>query len=157
MTGSLCGPACGFPLFLHVFGATVLVGAILTVTILTWVSLRRPLEQAQLLRRLAFMTLLLVGWPSWLAMRIAGQWVLSLDIYSGVEAIAPGWLTVGFIVGDVGVLVLLISTILAWFAYRRTRAETPKPLTAPIFAGLTTLYLAALAIAWFAMSAKPGA
>jgi hypothetical protein len=30
-------------------------------------------------------------------------------------------------------------------------------LTAPIFAGLTTLYLAALAIAWFAMSAKPGA
>jgi hypothetical protein len=157
MTASLCGPGCGFPLFLHVFGATVLVGAITTVAILTWVSLRRPLEQAQLLRRLAFFALVLVGWPGWLAMRIAGQWVLSLDLYSGVEDADPGWLGVGFIVGDVGVLVLAISTILGWFAYRRTRTERPNPVTAPIFAGLTTLYLVALAVAWFAMSAKPGA
>jgi hypothetical protein len=157
MTASICGPGCGFPLFLHILGATVLVGAMATVAIVTWVSLRRPVEQAQLLRRMVFMTMLAVAWPGWLAMRIAGQWVLSLDLYSGIEDADPGWLGVGFIVGDLGVLVLLISTILAWFAYRRTGPERPKPITAPIFAGLTTLYLAALAVAWFAMSAKPGA
>jgi putative copper export protein len=157
MTASICGPGCGFPLFLHVLGATVLVGAIATVAIVTWVSLRRPAEQAQLLRRMVFWTFLLVVWPGWLAMRLAGQWVLSLDTYSGIEDADPGWLGVGFIVGDLGVLVLAISTVLAWFAYRRTRPERPKPVTAPIFAGLTTLYLAALAVAWFAMSAKPGA
>jgi hypothetical protein len=53
--------------------------------------------------------------------------------------------------------VLAISTILGWFAYRRTRPDRLNPVTAPIFAGLTTLYLVALAVAWFAMSAKPGA
>ena len=157
MTASICGPGCGFPLFLHVFGAIVLVGAIATVAIVTWFSLRRPLEQARVLRRMAFTTMLAVVWPGWLAMRLAGQWVLSQDLYSGIEKSDPGWLGVGFIVGDLGVLVLLISTILAWFAYRRTRPEQPKPVTAPIFAGLTTLYLAALAVAWFAMSGKPGA
>ena len=157
MTGSICGPGCGFPLFLHVFGATVLVGAIATVAFVTWASLRRPPEQAQLLRRMVFWSMVLVAWPGWLAMRIAGQWVLSLDLYSGIEDADPGWLGVGFIVGDLGVLVLAISTILAWFAYRRTAPERPKPVTAPILAGLTTLYLVALAVAWFTMSAKPGA
>ena len=157
MTASICGPGCGFPLFLHVLGATVLVGAIATVAIVTWVSLRRPVEQAQVLRRMVFWTFVFVVWPGWLAMRLAGQWVLSLDMYSGIEDADPGWLGVGFIVGDLGVLVLVISTILAWFAYRRTRPERPKPVVAPIFAGLTTLYLVALAVAWFAMSGKPGA
>jgi hypothetical protein len=157
MTASICGPGCGFPLFLHVLGATVLVGAIATVAIVTWVSLRRPVDQAQVLRRMVFWTFVFVVWPGWLAMRIAGQWVLSLDMYSGIEDADPGWLGVGFIVGDLGVLVLVISTILAWFAYRRTRPERPKPVVTPIFAGLTTLYLVALAVAWFAMSGKPGA
>src|SRR5262249_36240450 len=148
---------CGFQLFLHVFGATVLVGGVTTVVVVTFASFPLRFEQALLLRRFVFWAMLAVVWPGWLAMRLAGQWVLSLDMYSGIEDADPGWLGVGFIVGALGVLVLLISTILAWFAYRRTRAEKPRPVTAPIFAGLTSLYLVALVVAWFAMSAKPGA
>jgi hypothetical protein len=87
-------------------------------------------------------------------MRIAGQWVLGK--YPGLEDSDPAWLGIGFIVGDLGLLVLVATTILAWFAYRRTRPERPRPVTAPIVAGLAGAYLLALAVAMFAMSGKPG-
>jgi putative copper export protein len=154
VVGSICGPTCGFPLFLHVLGAIVLFGGIAAVTLLAAVSLRRDHGQAAMLRRLAFMSTLLVVWPGWLAMRIAGQWVLGK--YPGLEDSDPAWLGIGFIVGDLGLLVLIATTILAWFAYRRTRPDRPRPVTAPILAGLVGLYLLALAVAMFAMSAKPG-
>ena len=154
MTASLCGPSCGFPLFLHVFGATVLVGGVATVVLLAFASLRRDAAQAALLRRVAFFTMLAVVWPGLIAMRIAGQWVLSK--YSGLEDADPGWLGVGFIVGDVGVLVVALTTLFAWLAYRQTKPERPRPAAARVLAGLATIYLVALAVAWFAMSAKPG-
>ena len=154
MVGSICGPTCGFPLFVHVLGAIVLFGGTGAVTLLAAASLRRAPEQAVLLRRVAFVSMLLVVWPGWLAMRLGGQWVLSK--YPGLEDSDPTWLGIGFVVGDVGLLVLVVSTIVAWFAYRRTTPERPRPVTAPILAGLAGLYLLALAVAIFAMSGKPG-
>jgi phosphoglycerol transferase MdoB-like AlkP superfamily enzyme len=154
MTASLCGPNCGFPLFLHVFGAMILVGGVATVVLLAFVSLRRDAGQAALLRRVAFFTMLAVVWPGLIAMRVAAQWVLTK--YPGLEDADPGWLGVGFIVGDVGVLVVALTTLFGWLAYRQTRPDRARPATARIFAGLASLYLAALAVAWFAMSAKPG-
>jgi hypothetical protein len=154
VVGSICGPTCGFPLFLHVLGAIVLFGGTATVTLLAATSFRLP-EQAALLRRLAFLSMLVVVLPGWFAMRIGGQWVLSK--YPGLEDSDPGWLGVGFAVADVGILFLVVTTIVAWFAYRRTKPENTRPVTAPILAGLAGLYLVALGVAVFAMSAKPGA
>jgi hypothetical protein len=156
MLASICGPTCGFPLFLHVLGAIVLFGGTTTVAILAFASLSRDAPSAALLRRVAFFTMLAVVWPGLIAMRLAGQWVLSGDLYSGLEDSNPTWLGIGLLVSDIGVLVVALTTLFSWLAYRQTRPDRPRPATAQVFAGLATIYLVALAVAWFAMSAKPG-
>jgi Predicted integral membrane protein (DUF2269) len=154
MTASICGPGCGFPLFLHVLGAMVLFGGVATTTILSFASFGRDAATAALLRRVCFRTMLLVVWPGMIAMRLAGQWALSK--YPGLEDADPTWLGIGFLIGDLGVLVVALATLFAWLAYRATKPERAQPAMARVFAGLITLYLAALAVAWFAMSGKPG-
>ncbi len=144
-TASLCGPICGAPLFVHVFGSTVLVGGVATVVLLAFAALRRP-EHAGLLRRLAFGTTLVVVWPGFVVMRIGAQWVLN---HEGLDQNTPDWAGIGFAVSDAGIIVLALITLLAWLAPRRPRAGS-------ILAGLATLYLFALGVAWFYMSAKPG-
>jgi hypothetical protein len=105
MLATLRPDSVDFPLLLHVLGAMLLVGAIATVTLLVLASWRRIPEQSALLRRLAFGTMLVVAWPSYILMRLAAQWVLSKE--PTVEDADPGWLGVGFIVADAGVLVLV--------------------------------------------------
>ncbi len=142
---SLCGPTCGAPLFLHVLGAVSLFGDVAAVTILAYAALRKP-EAALLLRRLAFAVTLLGVWPSFIAMRIGAAWVAS---HEGLSSSKATWIGVGFGVSDVGVLVLALVTLFAWLAQRR-------PRTGPALAGLCTLYLCALGVAWFFMSTKAG-
>lgn len=142
---SLCGPTCGVPLYVHVVGATVLFGGVLAVTILAFASSWRPLEQAQLLLRLAFWSTLLLLVPAWIAMRIGGQWVLG---HEHLDKHTPGWANVGSVVSDGGAIVIVLLLVLAWLASRRPRAG-------PIVGGLGAIYLIALGVAWFAMSAKP--
>jgi len=137
--------AWDFPLFLHVLGAVLLFGGSASLAVLSIAGLRIP-EHAVLLRVLAFRTTLIVVWPAYLVMRVGAQWILSRE---GLEDTSPGWVGVGFIVSDAGVVVLLLLTLLGWLARRRPRAGT-------WFAGLSVLYLVALGVAWFAMSAKPG-
>ena len=142
---SLCGPTCGAPLFLHVLGATLLFGALLAVTTLGFASLR-IVDHGPLLRRLAFTIMLAGVWPSYILMRVGAQWVLS---HEGLDDNPPGWVGVGFLVSDAGIMVLLVLTLLGWLGLRRPRAGV-------WFAGLAAIYLVALGVAVFAMSAKPG-
>ena len=141
---SLCGPTCGAPLFVHVLGATLLFGALLAVTTLAVASIR-IVEHGPLLRRLAFTVMLAGVWPSYILMRVGAQWVLS---HEGLDDDPPGWVGVGFLVSDAGILVLLVLTLLGWLGLRRPRAG-------PWLAGLAAFYLVALGVAVFAMSAKP--
>ena len=142
---SLCGPTCGAPLFLHVLGATLLFGTLLAVTTLGFASIR-IVEHGPLLRRLAFTVMLAGVWPSYILMRVGAQWVLS---HEGLDDDPPGWVGVGFLVSDAGILVLLVLTLLGWLGLRRPRLGM-------WFAGLAAIYLLALGVAVFAMSAKPG-
>ena len=142
---SLCGPTCGAPLFVHVLGATLLFGALFAVTTLGFAS-TRIVEHGPLLRRLAFTVMVAGVWPSYILMRVGAQWVLS---HEGLDENTPGWVGVGFLVSDAGILVLLVLTLLGWLGLRRPRLGI-------WFAGLAAIYLAALGVAVFAMSAKPG-
>ena len=142
---SLCGPTCGAPLFVHVLGATLLFGALFAVTTVGFAS-TRIVEHGPLLRRMAFTIMLAGVWPSYILMRVGAQWVLS---HEGLDENTPGWVGVGFLVSDVGILVLLVLTLLGWLGLR-------KPRLGIWFAGLAAIYLAALGVAVFAMSAKPG-
>jgi hypothetical protein len=135
------------PLFLHVLGATLTFGATATVAILAFAGVRGDSGRALWLRRLAFRIGLFVLIPAFLLMRIAAQWIGDKEYPKK----SPGWMDVGFIVTEPGALLVIVTLILAWLASRRESSRT-----AAIVPWLATIYLVALGIAWFAMSAKPG-
>ncbi len=136
------------PLFLHVFGAMALAGGMTAVTVLAWAGLRRP-ERAALARG-AFWATLAVAVPSWIVMRGAAEWIYSREGYDGHND--PNWIGVGFGVSDVGLLVLLVTTGLAfWWSRRGGEGWQGR-----VIAVLAPFYLGLLAVAWWVMSAKPG-
>jgi hypothetical protein len=136
-----------FPLFLHVLGAMVLFGAVLTTTVVSTAGWRRPDMTA--LRRTAFWTLLVVGIPAYVAMRGGAQWVYSKEGFSGHDD--PTWVGIGFIIADAGLLVLLITTGFAFWWKRSGKAAAARTVAA-----LSSIYLVMLGIAWLAMSGKWG-
>jgi hypothetical protein len=136
-----------WPLFLHVLGAMTLVGALLAVVIVSWVAWRRP--DIAVLRRTAWSSLVFVALPAYIVMRLAGQWIYSKEGFSGKDD--PTWLGIGFGVADAGLLLLLITIGVA-FWWRRGG----KPVAGRVVAGLSSVYLVLLAIAWLAMSGKWG-
>lgn len=142
-----------FPLLLHVLGAIILFGAVSGAAILESTSFSRTAPTAVLLRRLAFRTTLVAVWPAFVLMRIAAEWIRSKEFPSGAPE--PDWVVVGYVIGDAGILVLVGLTICAWLAVRQTSDARPRPATATIATGLAGLYLVALAVAWFVMTAKP--
>jgi hypothetical protein len=132
-----------FPLFLHVLGAMVLVGAMLATTVLAWAGGGRPAVS-----RAAFWTLLTVVIPAWIVMRVDAQWVYSREGYNGEND--PGWLGLGFGIADVGVIFILVTTGFAFWWSRRGATWQGR-----VVGVLSSVYLALLAVAWWAMSGKP--
>lgn len=139
------------PLLVHVLGAMLLVGSTLMATTAALAGWR---SDNPTLARLAFRTLLFGVVPSWIVMRVGGGWVESREGY-GDET--PGWLNVGFIVAEPGLLLLLIATLLSGLGLRRAgKGGGGGGLTraAGVLAGIL---LAAYVVAVWAMTAKPGA
>jgi hypothetical protein len=134
-----------WPLFLHILGAMVLVGATLAVFVLAIAAWRRP--EVAGLRRGAFRTLLFLAIPAYVVMRVCAQWIYSKE--NDVYPTDPTWIGIGFVVADVGLLVLLITTAVAFWWNRGG-----KPIAGRIVTGLAGLYLVMLAVAWLAMSGK---
>lgn len=139
-----------FPLFLHVLGSIVLFGGVMSVVVLSAASLGRGPAQAAVLRRLAFATTVVVVWPAFVLMRAGAEWILSK------EDVDETWVDIGMGISDAGILVLALITILAWVAFRRTRPDGAQPRAAPFVVGLSAIYLLALGVAVWAMTAKPG-
>jgi hypothetical protein len=140
------------PLFVHLLGAFGLVGGVLATVTLSAAARRRS-EHAALLSGLALRTMLVVVVPAFVVMRVGAQWILSKEKY----AEDSDWVGIGFVISDAGALVVIVLALLAWRAARRTRAGDARPATSAAVAGLGSLYLAALAVAWWAMTTKPGA
>jgi hypothetical protein len=142
-------PSGNLPLFLHVLGATLTFGATGTVALLGFAALRADPERTMWLRGLAFRLGGYVLVPAFILMRAGAQWIADKE-YPG-NAKTPGWLNVGFIVTEPGAILVIVMLILAWLAARR-----PGFRGAVAVPWLASVYLVALGIAWFAMSAKPG-
>ena len=82
-------------------------------------------------------------------MRGGAAWIYSKEGFSGDND--PTWIGIGFIVAEPGLLVLLLSLGFAFWWQR-----SGKPVAGRVVAGLSSLYLLLLAIAWLAMSGKWG-
>ena len=137
-----------WPLFLHVLGAMTLVGAILTVAIVSFVAWPRP--DVVILRRAALRSLLFVAVPAYVVMRVGAEWIYSDEGLDNLKN-DPTWIGIGFGVADAGLLVLLITI---GFAFWWSRSG--KAIPGRIVAGLASVYLVLLAVAWLAMSGKWG-
>ena len=140
------------PLFLHVLGSTVLFGAILTAAVLAVAAVRRR-ELAPLFSRLAFRTTVFGVIPAWVLSRVAAQWILNRETHQIRGLDNESWVGIGFGVADAGPVVIVALLVLGFLTARRGGGG--RLTTA--FAVVSTAYLLALAVAWFAMSAKPGA
>jgi hypothetical protein len=146
MLAAMRASSWNLPLFLHVLGATVTFGATATVALLAFAG-RAAGEQTLLLRRLTFRVGLFVLIPAWIVLRLPAQWIDNKEFPHH----EPGWVGVGYPVTEGGAVLIIVMLVLAWFARRRLQSRA-----AAVVPWLAAVYLLALGVAWFAMSAKPG-
>ena len=146
-----------YALFLHVLGASILIGALVTAGTAQVLSWRRAdRSDSPAFARLAFRTLLFVGIPAWFAMRIGAEWIYSKEGWADVTS-EPDWLGVGYITADLGGILLLISVVLAGFGARRlARADGGSTILARSAGVIALVVLALYLVALWAMTAKPG-
>jgi len=140
-----------FPLFLHVVGAMILVAGLVTGAS----ALAFAKGDAKLLR-LGFWSLMLVSFPGWIIMRLGAQWIYSREGWDNVpDNLVPSWIGIGFLIADVGGLILVITLIVGGIGVRRLEAgKGPGLLKATLV--LSLLLLAAYVVAVWAMAGKPG-
>lgn len=143
------------PLFLHVLGAMVLVGAVMATVIALLSAWRRSAneEESLSLTRLGFGTLLFVGMPAYLVMRIAGQWLVAeedIGISFGDE---PAWLLTGYVAADPGAGFLVGALGLMFLVLKRPMGR--RVLFTKLAGVSASLLLVAYLVALWAMTTKP--
>jgi hypothetical protein len=132
-------------LFVHVAGAMVLVGGLLTAAVATGLGWR---DEASKLRRFSVMTLLAVALPGWIVMRVGAEWVYSKEKFQGT------WIDIGRSIADGGGAVLLIALVLGGIGMRRQRQGKGDSLLRASGA-IAALLVVAYAVAVWAMGGKP--
>ena len=140
-----------FPLFLHVFGAMLLVGALFAVALATVLAWRRP-DDAAGLTRFSLRTLLIGVLPAYILMRIGAQWTESRENFP--DDFDPAWLGIGYITADAGALLVLVSVILSALGLRKLRDGSGVGFGRAVGV-ISILLLAAYIVAVWAMTAKP--
>jgi hypothetical protein len=137
-----------FPLFLHVLGAMILVGGLLSGAVV--LGFARGTTSAL---RLGYWSLLAVSLPGWIVMRAGAEWISSKEGWDDVSN-KPAWLDIGGAIADVGGAILLVALILGGIGTYRLRAGKGAGLLRTTLV-LSTVLLAAYLVAAWAMAGKP--
>ena len=154
MIAALRPNAWDLPLFVHVLGAMTLVGTLIAA--LTAQALASGAQApVAMLRRFTFRTLLLGTVPAYLVMRVAAQWILSKEHDLNSKIDDQTWVGIGFMVTDIGVLLLVATCIVAWRAAKKAPEGGNGLARATTI--LTGILLVVYLVAMWAMTAKPGA
>ena len=140
-------------LLAHVVGAFLLFGGMTLVAIVAVDAARtHAVERSIALRRIGLRTLLFLVIPSSVLMRVSAEWVLSESPFPDDQA----WVGLGYAIGDLGLLVVAGLTLAAWRSLRTAERTNAAPsLSGRIFAVVAALYVVALVVALWAMTAKP--
>ena len=135
-----------FPLLLHVFGAMVLVGAVTAAAAssLAAAGSGDPIR----LRRFAFRTLLIVGLPAYVVMRIGAEWLYSKEF--GDTDDDPARIGIGYITADIGAVLFLIALACAGVASWKSKDGLGKASGV-----IVAIALVGWLVAVWAMGAKP--
>jgi hypothetical protein len=140
-----------FPLFVHVLGAMILVGGLLAGA----AALAFAKGDVRGLR-LGYWSLVAVSLPGWIIMRIGAQWIYSKEGWDDLpdNFNFPTWLDIGFLLADLGGLILLVSLIVGGIGVYRLREGKGAGLL-KVTLVLSVVLLAAYLVAVWAMSGKP--
>jgi hypothetical protein len=139
-----------FPLFVHIVGATILVGGLLT----SGSALAFAKGDAKLLR-LGYWSMLAISLPGYVIMRIGAEWIYTKENWDDVpDDLIPAWPNIGYIVADAGALVLLIALIVGGIGMYRLREGKGAGLL-KVTMVLAFVLLAAYVVAAWAMAGKP--
>jgi len=141
--------AWNFPLFVHVLGAMILVGGLLAGA----ACLAFARGDLRFLR-LGYWSLLAVSLPGWLIMRVGAEWIASKEGWTKKGVPTPTWLDIGFLLADLGGLILLVSLIVGGIGVRRLRGGGGAGLLRATLV-LSLVLLAAYVVAVWAMAGKP--
>jgi hypothetical protein len=139
-----------FPLLLHIVGATVVFGALLASS--TALALARG--DVRLLR-LGYFSLLLVGLPGLILLRLSAEWIYTKQGWDDVpDALQPTWLGIGLFVADFGALLFLLALVLGGVGIARLRRGGGTALLNATMVIALILAVAYVVAVW-AMAAKP--
>jgi hypothetical protein len=140
-----------FPLFVHVLGAMILVGGLVSgAGVLAYA--RRETS----FLRLGYWSLLGVALPGWVLMRVGAQWIYSKEGWDDLPDTVdePAWLGIGYVLADAGGLILVVSLVLGGIGVYRLREGKGAGLLRGTLI-LSLLLLAAYVVAVWAMGGKP--
>ncbi len=137
-----------FPLFLHVLGAMILVGA--TLTAVSTLAFARGNTK---MLRLGYWTLLVAGLPSYVLMWAAAHWIYSKE---GLDEspIDSAWTTIGFVVAEGGAVLFVASLVVGGIGIRRLDGGRGAGLLKATL-WISIVLLAAYVVAVWAMAGKP--
>jgi hypothetical protein len=137
-----------FALLVHAGGAMVLVGGLLAASSLLAFS-----RGSTDLLRLGYWTLVAVALPGYVVMRIGAQWIYSKEGWDDLPN-TPTWLDLGFIIADLGAVLMLITLIVGGIGVYRLRDGRGEGLLKAAMV-ISVLILAAALVAVWAMAGKP--
>jgi hypothetical protein len=138
-------------LFVHVLGAMILVGGLLSAAGLLGLS-RGDVRYL----RLGYWTLLAVALPGWIVMRIGAQLIYTEEGWDKLPDTIdkPAWLGIGELVADLGALIMLVSLVVGGIGVYRLREGKGAGLLRTTLV-LSIVMLAAYLVAVWAMAGKP--
>jgi hypothetical protein len=141
-----------FALLLHLVGATVAFGGLLACA----TSLVLARGETRLLR-LGYFSLLLVALPGLILLRLAGQWLYQLQNWDQLPAQfdEPTWLGIGFLVADLGGILLLLALALGGIGIYRLGQGKGGTLFLKATMVIALVLVVAYAVAVWAMTGKP--
>jgi hypothetical protein len=138
--------------FVHVAGAMILVGGLVTSAgagILGW------RDENGRLRRFSALTLFAVALPGWFVMRAGAEWVYSKEGWDKLpDKLQPTWLSMGRLTADIGGIILLVALVLGGIGVRKARSGGGAALlraSTVLAAVLIVVYVVAV----WAMGGKP--
>jgi hypothetical protein len=136
-------------LLVHVAGAMILVGGLLTAG---GASLFAGRDPTGTLARLSYLTLAAVALPGFILMRAGAAWIYDKEGFSGNDD--PAWLGIGFLTADVGAFLLLIALVVGGIGLARARRGSGDGLLRAS-GMIAMLLLAAYVVTVWAMAGKP--
>lgn len=139
-------------MLLHIVGATVVFGALLASA----TSLALARGEVRLLR-LGYFSLLLVGLPGLILMRLSGEWIYRKqgwdDLPENLRDVA--WLRIGFVVADGGAILFLLALVAGGVGIYRLRSGKGGAGLLKVTMVSALVLAVAYVVAVWAMTGKP--